>query len=493
VAWPRSPVAISRWRSLGNRLCSRHAIQVEDHRAHGRWERGAPESSAPVVARAVDVPRMSGWYDPAVTARADLDPGAGSAPRFAALLHRDYRRYFVASLLTMMADNIEHVISYWVIFQAFHSPALGGFAIISHWLPYLLFSVYTGVLADRFDCRKLIQASQALYMLASLAWGLLFLTGTLRIWHAVVILLVHGAAGVVAAPAAQLIIHDIVGRAHLQSAVRLTASSRHLSILLGPAVGGVLMFALGPAWGLLTNVLIYLPLSVLLLRVPYTGHTRDAEQPRRAPRFGWSEARRIFSQARSDGRIATMIVLAGATSLFVGNAFQAQMPEYAHHLGADDAGGWYSVLLAANAAGAVTGAVLLESLDLLRPNVRSAILCAAGWGLTMAAFPAATGYGLAVTLLLLAGVFNIAFTSMAQTLVQLLAPPQLRGSIVGLFNTAMLGLRAGSGVSVGVVGAAITVHWSLALSSAVVVLLAIGLLARDLMPVRGAQESRARR
>jgi MFS family permease len=428
-----------------------------------------------------------------VTSRAEPAATSGSAPRFAALRHRDYRGYFLASLLTMMADNIEHVISYWVIFQAFHSPSLGGFAVISHWLPYLLFSVYTGALADRFDCRKLIQLSQALYMLASLAWGVLFLTGSLRMWQAVVILLIHGAAGVVAAPAAQLIVHDIVGREHLQSAVRLTASSRHLSILLGPAVGGGLMLLLGPAWGLLANVLIYLPLTVLLGRLPYTGHRREADQRRRARWFGWSEARRIFAEVRTEPRIVTMIVLAGATALFVGNAFQAQMPEYAHHLGTDDAGGWYSVLLAANAAGAVVGAVLLEGLGLLRPNVRTAMLCAAGWGVMMALFPAATGYGLAVTLLVLAGVFNIAFTSMAQTLVQLLAPPQLRGSIVGLFNTAMLGLRAGSGVTVGVVGAVITVHWSLALSSAVVVLLALGLLVLDVMPFRAAQHSSARR
>jgi MFS family permease len=416
-----------------------------------------------------------------------------SAPRFAALRHRDYRWYFLASLLTMMADNIEHVISYWVIFQAFHSASLGGFAVISHWLPYLLFSVYTGALADRFDCRKLIQISQVLYMLASLAWGMLILTGSLRMWHAVVILLIHGAAGVVAAPAAQLLIHDIVGRAHLQSAVRLTASSRHLSILLGPAVGGGLMLLLGPAWGLLANVLIYLPLSMLLLRVRYTGHARDAGEPRRASPFSTREARRIFSEVRSDQRIVTLIVLGGATSFFVGNAFQAQMPEYAHHLGADDAGGWYSVLLAANAAGAVVGAVLLESLNLLRPNVRTAILCAAGWGVMMALFPAASGYGLAVVLLILAGVFNIAFTSMAQTLVQLLAPPHLRGSVVGLFNTAMLGLRAGSGVTVGVVGAIINVHWSLALSSAVVVMLAVGLLVLDVVPFRATQQSGARR
>jgi sugar phosphate permease len=174
-----------------------------------------------------------------------------------------------------------------------------------------------------------------------------------------------------------------------------------------------------------------------------------------------------------------MIVLGGATSFFVGNAFQAQMPEYAHHLGADQAGAWYSALLAANAAGAVLGTVLLETMRALQPDVRTAIACAAAWGVAIGLFPMARSYPLAVTLLVLAGVFNIAFTSMAQTLVQLLAPPRLRGSVVGLFNTAMLGLRAGSGVTVGVLGAAIDVQRSLALSALIVVLIAAGLLARE--------------
>src|SRR4029453_17292280 len=93
------------------------------------------------------------------------------------------------------ADNIEHVISYWVIFQAFHSPTLAGFAVISHWVPFLLFSVHAGALADRFDCRKLIQISQGLFALASLSWAVLFLTGTLHVWHAAGVLLIHGGAG----------------------------------------------------------------------------------------------------------------------------------------------------------------------------------------------------------------------------------------------------------------------------------------------------------
>ena len=74
----------------------------------------------------------------------------------------------------MMADAIEHVISYWMIYQKFQSPALGGYAVISHWLPFLLFSVYSGVLADRFDPRRIIQLGMVLYMLCSLVWGVLF-------------------------------------------------------------------------------------------------------------------------------------------------------------------------------------------------------------------------------------------------------------------------------------------------------------------------------
>ena len=404
---------------------------------------------------------------------------AKPARRFAALHSRDYRRYFIWGLVSMTADNIEHVISYWVIFQAFHSPSLAGFAVISHWVPFLLFSVWAGALADRHDCRRLIQISQALFMLASLAWGTLFLTGLLRMWHAVVILLIHGAAGVIATPAVQLIVHDMVGAEQLPSAIRLNATSRYLAILFGPAVGGGMMLLLGPAWGLLANVLIYLPFTIVLVRLPYTGHTRHAREPRGGGGFGLGEALDLLAKVRSDRRLVTLILLGGVTAFFVGNAFQAQMPEYAHHLGTDEAGAGYSVLLAANAAGAVIGALLLESSNLLRANPRTAILFAGAWAVTIGLFPAAPTYATAVTLLVLAGIFNIAFTSMAQTLVQLLAPPELRGRIVGLFNTAMLGLRAGSGVTVGVLGALITVQWSLALSAAAVVLTAGILLAYE--------------
>jgi MFS family permease len=122
---------------------------------------------------------------------------------------------------------------------------------------------------------------------------------------------------------------------------------------------------------------------------------------------------------------------------------------------------------------------LLESTTLLQPTVRATIVSAALWALTMGLFPMTGNYLVAVGLLVVAGIFSIAFTSMAQTLVQMLAPPAIRGTIVGLFNTAMLGLRAGSGVTVGVLGAFIGVRLSLELSSLMVILVAAVLFARQ--------------
>ena len=83
-----------------------------------------------------------------------------SARSFAALHDRGFLNYFLTSAVAMMADSVEHVISYWVVFQKFHSPALGGYAMVSHWLPMLLFGVTAGALADRYDCRRLVQLAQ---------------------------------------------------------------------------------------------------------------------------------------------------------------------------------------------------------------------------------------------------------------------------------------------------------------------------------------------
>ncbi len=377
----------------------------------------------------------------------------------------------------MMADSIEHVISYWIMFQKFHSPALGGFAVLAHWLPFLLFSVYSGALADRFDPRRIIQAGMLLFMAASLGWGLLFLTDALEQWHAVALLIVHGLAGVLWTPAGQLMIHDIVGPAQLQSGVRLMSTSRWLGLLMGPAVGGGILLLLGPAHGILLNVLIFLPLVLWLWKAPYGPRFRKGEPaPARALR-GFADIVATMRDIAGNRTIVSMTVLAGGASLIVGNAYQAQMPEFAHDFGHGEAGIMYSLLLAADAAGALIAGLVLESRGLLEAKPRTAFVLAMLWCCAIGGFAAVSAYPLALALLFAAGFLELSFNAMAQTLVQLDAPVQARGRVIGLFNMFGLGLRAFSGVTVGVGGALIGIHWSLALSATALLAITMGLLA----------------
>jgi MFS family permease len=405
-------------------------------------------------------------------------PAAASPPQsFAALRHPGYRAYFIGSALAMMADSIEHVTIYWIIFQKFHSPALGGFAMLSHWLPFLFFSVWSGALADRFDPRRLIQLGMALFMAASLGWGLLFLTDSLEMWHAVVLLVVHGFAGVFWHPAGQLLIHDIVGTANLQSAVRLSATGRYLGLLFGPAVGGALLLVLGPAYGLLANVLIYLPLTLWLWKAPYGPRFRKgAPAPVRSVK-GLADIVSTIRLVAGNRGLAAMILLAGLTSLFVGNGYQPQMPEFAHDLGHGDADLSYSMLLAADAAGALAAGVILESRGLLQARPRTAFVLAMLWCVAIAGFAVCTVYPLALALLFAVGFLELSFNAMAQTLVQLRAPESDRGRVIGLYILSALGMRAFSGVTIGIIGGLIGIHGSLALSALVLLAILTTLLA----------------
>jgi MFS family permease len=419
------------------------------------------------------------------TLNSETTAGPKKKVPFAALRHRDFRAFFITTMLAMMADNIEHVISYWLLFQKFHSPVLAGFADISHWTPFLLLSVYFGAIADRYDCRKVIQLAQIMYMGVSVAWAILFYTNTIQIWHASILLVIHGIAGVLWTPAEQLMIHDIVGAEHIQSAVRLNATSRQLGILFGPAVGAGLMLLLGPSFGLLANALIYVPMTLWLLVVPYTGHLREGVPPKRA--ISWQDAISVIREVWHNRPIITMVILGGSASLFVGNAFNTQMPEFAHDLGAEKADFAYSALLIAGAAGAVFGGFLLEGKGWLKANVRTAIISAMLWCGLITAFAFSKNYFLSLILLFCAGILNLSFYSTAQAIVQLLAPAHLRGRLIGLFSMSAFGLRAFSGVTVGVVGGLIGIHWSLAISALALMAVTFALFAFA-APARGGSE-----
>lgn len=408
----------------------------------------------------------------------DAEPRA-----FAALRVPGFGIYLATFFLTMMADNIEHVISYWLLFQKFHSAALGGFAVVAHWLPYLVLSVAVGSMNDRFDSRRLIQLGGALFLFVSLAWGYLFITDTVEVWHAMVLLVLHGCAGVFWITSSQMLLYDIVGRSRLKSAVRLNATVRYLGVLVGPGIGSLVMLTLGPTWGIFLNAAFYLPLLVWLVRAPYGRHFR-AEAPAAKPAVrGLADILQTLREVRALPAIRTMILLAGAASLFVGNSYQAQMPGFAHDLGHGDPGVAYTSLLAADAAGALLAGLLLESRGgRASLTSSSALRLAMLWAAALLGFALVPGYALALPLLFLAGFFELSFSSLAQTLVQIHAPEAARGRVLGLFGMASSGLRTVSGITVGLAGSITSIHTSLATSAAVFIAFSLMLALKDRSP-----------
>ena len=385
---------------------------------------------------------------------------------FAALRHPGYRAYLSGNALAMMADSVEHAITYWVAFQKFHSPTLGGFAMLSHWLPFLLFSTLSGALADRFDPRRLVQIGMVLFMFCSLAWSVLILTDSLQMWEAAVLLVIHGCAGVFWGPPGQVLIHDIVGSTQLPSAIRLMAASRYLGLVAGPAAGGTFLLVFGAPQGLMLNAALYLPLLLWLWKAPYGPRYREPSTTPPVAVRGFSDIV-ATAQAISGHRIiVSMILLSGCASMLVANAYQAQMPEFGIDLGHGNQGTdfLYTALLAADACGALTGVVVLETRG-LQPNPRMAFVLAMLWCCAITAFAVSTFYPIALVVLFAAGFLELSFNSMAQALVQMHAPPAIRGRVIGLYSMAALGLRAFSGISVGFLGGVIGIHWSLSLSA----------------------------
>jgi MFS family permease len=393
--------------------------------------------------------------------------------RFAALRAPWYKGYLAGSVLMMGGDNLEHAITYWVMWQTFHSPVLAGLAVLTHWLPHLFLSIPLGGLADRFDCRRLIQLSALLFISVSIIWGILFATGGLQPWECVALLLVHGFASAIWKAPDQLMLYDMVGPVDLPSAVRLTATGITLGQLVGPAIGAVLLFTVGPTIGMFLNVAMYLPFLSYLFLVPITGHLRDAAR-RAAPHL-----RDIVSVLRDVPRypsILVVMILQGAIGLFIGVALMPLLPEFGGVLGQHGNGAGYAVLVSSMAAGATVAGVTLEAIGRIRASTRLAIVAGIVFAASILVFALSQSYPVSIVALIVAGASSLTAASTSQTIVQLEAPPERRGRFVGAAGMTAQGFQAGSGILIGGLAGTLGVAGGVATAATALLLCAVALL-----------------
>jgi len=407
--------------------------------------------------------------------------------RFSALRAPWYKGYLGGGTLGMAGDHVEHVISYWVIWQLFHSPLLAGFAVISHWLPNLLFGVIFGGLADRYDCRRLVQLAQSMFMLASLGWGVLIVTNGLQPWNCVLLLLLHGFASALWGPAEQMMLYDIAGPEDLPSAVRLMATGLNLGMLVGPLVGAALLFTVGPAVGMFINIALYVPFILYLSVVPYTGHSRHGSPSR--PRLGFRATFAVLGEIPRYPAVLTVFVLQGTVGLLIGTALLPLLPEFGQLLGQSASGLGYAALIAAMSFGAVTAGIGLESMGRVRATPRLAIASTALFAASIMVFALSRSLALSVAMLVIAGMGSLVSASTSQTVVQLEAPPDRRGRFLGAFSMVGMGLRTGSGVIVGLLGGLAGPSTAIAIDAAALLLVVGGLYVAATTQTRSASRT----
>lgn len=393
--------------------------------------------------------------------------------RFSALRAPWYRGYLAGGTLGMTGDHVEHVITYWVMWQAFHSPLLAGFAVISHWLPNLFFGVLFGGLADRYDCRRLVQLAQTMFIVASLSWGFIILTDSVQPWICVILLLLHGFASAIWTPAEQMMLYDIAGPEDLPSAIRLMATGLNLGMLVGPLVGALLLFTVGPGPGMFVNVALYLPFIVYLWLVPFNGHTRQAASQR--VRLGLRATFDVLREVPRFPAILTVFVLQGAVGLLIGTTLLPLLPEFGELLGQGSSGLGYGALIAAMSVGAVTAGIALESIGRIRASARLAIGSTVVFAASLLVFAISRNFTLSVGMLVLAGAGSLVSASTSQTVVQLGAPADRRGRFIGAYGMTGMGLRVGSGVIVGVLGGLVGPPGAIAIDAGILLLVAVAL------------------
>ena len=394
--------------------------------------------------------------------------------RFSALRAPWYKGYLAGGSLGMTGDHVEHVITYWVMWQLFHSPLLAGFAVISHWLPHLLFGVFFGALADRYDCRRIVQFAQGLFIAASLGWGILIITDSLQPWSCVLLLLVHGFASAIWGPAEQMMLYDIAGPNDLPSAIRLMATGLNLGMFVGPLVGAALLFTVGPGPAMFINIALYLPFIIYLWFVPFDGHARRVASERVG--LTMRATMQVLAQIPKYPAILTVFVLQGAVGLLIGTTILPLLPEFGELLGQSNSGLGYGALITAMSIGAVAAGIGLESIGRVRVGTQLAIVSTIVFAASLVVFALSRSLPLSVAMLVLAGAGSLVSSSTSQAVVQLNAPDDSRGRFIGAFSMVGTGVRVGSGVVVGVLGGLVGPAGAIAIDAALLLVIAVMLV-----------------
>ena len=386
---------------------------------------------------------------------------------FSALRHRNFRLWFIGQTLSMVGTWMQSVAQGWLVFQLTGSEfALGAISFIGT-LPTLFLMLPAGALADRIPRRRVLLVTQTAMMLFAFILATLAATKILQVWHIGVLAACLGVANSFDAPARQALAVEMVeDRADLMNAIALNSTILNLARVIGPAIGGAVLAAVGAAWCFALNGLSFMAVLVALLLMKLPAMHREVRTD--ALTLQIAEGLRYVWQTPV---VRTATALVAVSSLF-GFSYAVLLPAYAVdvlHVGEAGLG----ALNTAIGIGALIGSLIVASMARVR---RKGLLLTAGslvFPAVLVVFAFSRSFWISLAALCVIGVAFVSQNATGNTLIQSVVPDSLRGRVMAVytlmfFGTAPFGaLQAGAiaqafGPAAGVaVGAGITLAFAL--------------------------------
>jgi MFS family permease len=381
---------------------------------------------------------------------------------FGALAHRNFRLFFIGQGISLIGTWMQNVGEGWLILTLTNSPFYVGLTSALSSLGVLLFSLYAGVIADRTDKRRFIVFMQVAFMLEAFAVAILVWTGVIQVWHVLTLATLLGIASAFDIPMRQSFVYDMVGKDDLMNAIALNSSLFNGARVIGPAIAGLLIGAVGIAACYFLNGLSYIAVIVGLLMM-----TLPRPQRLESTVSVWAGFREVLVYLRNDARLRVLMILTAILSIF-GFPYLTMMPVFARDVLHRGAGG-YGALTSSVGIGAVLGAlgVALRS-SRIRARGRLMLMGGTAFGILLILFAGSRSLGLSMVLLGLAGCAMIVNNSITNTLLQMAAPDHLRGRIMGFYSFVFVGMAPFGAFLFGIVAEHTGVSTTIAAGGAIV-------------------------
>jgi len=362
------------------------------------------------------------------------EPVAGLRSITRALRYRNYRLFFGGQSISLIGTWMQRIALAWLVYRLTNSAFLLGLVGFSGQIPTFLFASFAGVLVDRWNRHRMLVVTQVLSMAQAFTLSLLILTGTVRVWHIVVLSLLLGIVNAFDIPARQSFVVEMVeGKEDLGNAIALNSSMVNAARLLGPSMAGILIAAVGEGTCFLINGLSYLAVVVALLAM--RTRPRDSKQ-----RNSWirQELRDGFIYTFGFAPIRAILLLLALVSL-MGMPYVVLMPVFAKDVlhGGPHALGF---LMGASGVGALVGALYLASKKSVLGLGRLIPVTASVFGAGLVAFSLSHVLVLSLLLMLVVGFGQMVQMASSNTILQTIVEDDKRGRVMSFYTMAFMGM-----------------------------------------------------